>query len=103
LKIDIEGCEWRALVTMLTDGSLTHVKQLLIELHGRPLNNEEAAENRNDVLRRLKAAGFRLWRDDWNLKTINDHGEPLGLQSRAHEQYFLNTNYLKPGWANQGI
>jgi len=33
LKIDIEGYEWGALEVAITDGSLDHVDQLLLEFH----------------------------------------------------------------------
>ena len=55
LKMDIEGAEWPILRRWITDGDLSYVKQLAIEIH---LEEPSSIQSKYEVIRQLEASGF---------------------------------------------
>ena len=55
LKMDIESWEWKALLDMISSGSLNLASQLLIEFHGKPIINYIS------ILRQIYEAGSRIF------------------------------------------
>jgi len=100
LKIDIEYSEWGALETMFMDGTLTKVKQLLIETHSNQIGGKLSSStvaNYNyylKTMRELYKRGFRMWKTSWN-----HFGNFTSKLSGAaitccFEMYFINVNFV---------
>ena len=99
--MDIEFSEWACLRTMMKEGVLQNIKQLMMEIHtpevytvGRPSNKDDFYMMYN-VLYGLERHGFRKFHFTYN---------PLGKyrsvrtgksRSCCYELYFVNIRYLK--------
>lgn len=59
LRIDIDSSEWTVLPSLVISGTLRHVKQLFLELHGDSDDGGEVYRHRLSVLRQLHDIGFR--------------------------------------------
>ncbi|CAH1796447.1 unnamed protein product [Owenia fusiformis] len=110
LKIDCEYCEWEALSTMLDDGVLNNVKQLVFEWHitsgilrskdeikyihkGRTLSDTTEFAYMYNILRRLYDAGFRMFYSHQN-PTGNYKSIFTGKsRSCCFEVYYININF----------
>ncbi|PAA76695.1 hypothetical protein BOX15_Mlig015141g2 [Macrostomum lignano] len=97
LKIDIEFDEWEALEAAAKDGSLSRVRQLILETHTMELRDESTGGS--DYLRfarvwlGLYRLGFRQWRSRENGRT---HFLGPSGRSRAccHEHSLININFM---------
>ncbi len=97
LKFDIELSEWTSLESMLSDGVLTRVKQLGMEIHTSTIamykQEPTAFEYRYylTILEKLHAAGFRQWyihRNPYCKKFVPDE------LYDCFEMVFININFL---------
>jgi hypothetical protein len=97
LKIDIEGCEWNAFPTMITENVLHRVKQLLVEVHAASEPTLINYQMAHDIFKRLDDLGFKKFYSSWTTygglhRSIITHN----IRARAHDLGFLNINFLDP-------
>lgn len=92
LKIDVERSEWASLSQMLTDGVLSKVKQLGIEVHLVGTDSKSLLYM-YDILMRLEDQGFRRWHSNLNLFQVklSKHG----FRSSCYEMVYINANFLQ--------
>lgn len=97
LKIDTEHSEWPALVDIIENGELKHVRQLLIEFHAK--HNDDSLEltyrKRLHLLAEIENLGFRRF-----YTHLNPLGGPLqymypNIRTEAYEVYFVNTKFSR--------
>ncbi|KAL8563131.1 hypothetical protein ACOMHN_022060 [Nucella lapillus] len=92
--MDVEGSEWPALTTMLKEGQLSDVRQLLIEYHA---GGDNAAQLRNhlQILRDLEREGFKIFYASKNFHCARKAvGMPI-TRTSCYEVHYLNTNFRK--------
>ena len=108
MKIDIEYNEWESFNALFEEGTLKYVKQFAFEIHTQELAG--GTPTRVDqfisywrTLDKLQQIGFRQWHNHYN---------PLGqyMSSRTgrtrtccYELYYVNTNFLIPGYDPSGV
>jgi len=102
LKIDIDYAEWSCLRRMLTDHSLQHVKQLIVEIHtselsmvGRPTSREEFIDMYR-TLAALERIGFRRYHYHYNPSGIYTSIRTGKTRTCCYELYYVNINFLVP-------
>ncbi len=96
LKFDIALSEWTSLETMLSDGVLTRVKQLGMEIYTSNLFYKQeptAFEYRYylTILEKLRESGFRKWYIHGNRNCKKNRLEEL---YDCFEMVFINVNFL---------
>ena len=101
LKIDIEYNEWACFKTMLKEGVLRHVKQLVFEIHtsevytiNRPSTKEDFKQM-YDILLDIEKDGFRRYHFHFN-----PYGKYLSIRSGkqrtcCYELSYININFMQ--------
>ncbi len=94
LKFDVELAEWGAIDTMLTDGSLSSVKQLVFEVH--PVKDDiKHYIYFTRIINGLLNAGF----ERWYFVSIGQHYSGFKIGTRNYypqtNLYFINTRFMK--------
>jgi len=102
LKIDIDYAEWACLRQMLSDRSLRHVKQLIVEIHtselatvGRPTSREDFVLM-HETLASLERAGFRCYHYHYNPLGIYTSSRTGKARTCCYELCYININFLIP-------
>ncbi|CAH1772849.1 unnamed protein product [Owenia fusiformis] len=95
LKIDIEGMEWESLRTMLSEGTLQYVKQLVLEIHIGAgdldsVNNELLREHYSD-LKWLESQGFNVF---------NTRKNPVSHKVYLGSKYLTHACCFELSWVN---
>ena len=90
--MDVESSEWASLSQMLSDGVLSKVKQLGIELHMTG-TDAKSLFNMYEIVKRLEDQGFRRWYytpNFYHLKWTHN-----GFRSCCYEMVYINTKFLQ--------
>ena len=103
LKLDIEGWEWDALLTMIRENVLHRVKQLGVEIHTRELfGTHRGTSTRDDyakylrVFTELESLGFRKWYSHYNTAGIYRSPRTKNYITCCVELVYINMNFMKP-------
>ncbi|CAH1795534.1 unnamed protein product [Owenia fusiformis] len=90
LKMDIEGYEFDVLTTMMDDGTIKHVRQLLGEWHIRGDQRFEFSI-KYFVAKRLLSYGFKTF----NYNVVGRHGQCKKIYCLQANLGFVNTKFRK--------
>ena len=92
LKMDVEGSEWDSLDTMLRDGSLNNVRQLLFEIH--KFSSVGSLRRSARILQGIERAGFRKF-----FPKVNHYNRYVSKSRRrltkCYEFSYINLRFLK--------
>jgi len=101
VKMDIDYNEWSCIQTMVTDGSLDNVKQLIFEIHTKEVETVQRPTSKQDFLDMyesllaLEHVGFRRYNYHYN--TLGQYTSIRTGKTRSccYELYYVNILFLK--------
>jgi hypothetical protein len=102
VKIDIDYSEWECLRTMLRDGVLRRVRQLVLEVHTSEIHLVNRPSIREDfadmyaILLELEKVGFRRHHHHVNPAGMYTSLRSGQLQSCCYDLSYINIHFLKP-------
>ena len=99
MKVDIEYGEWDVFESLFTEQSLTHIKQLGLEIHTHellPLQTSSIDDfvKYYHVLQTMDRLGFKQW-----YHHANSQGQYYSMRSKqyqtcCYELVFINTRFI---------
>ncbi|XP_067653804.1 probable methyltransferase-like protein 24 [Haliotis asinina] len=93
LKIDIENSEWPSLISIVSSGELSKVRQFLVEYHGL-CNNLNDCIGKLSTMKDIHDAGFRKFYVHKNDQcSITNKLFPV-VRTGCYEVHYVNTNLL---------
>jgi len=92
--MDIEGCEWGSLQTMLSSNVLNRVKQLALEIHIKRNTSLQTMYKYWTILDQLEKQGFRRWYWAMNFRGASIYMVSTGSRSYAYEMAYINIRFL---------
>ena len=101
VKLDIEHNEWDCFHTMLKEGVLRHVKQLIFEMHTPEVYSVRRPSTKEDfirmaaILRGLEEQGFRRYHFHYNPFGMYTSIRTGKSRTCCYELYYVNVNYLR--------